>query len=164
MSRQIAGPAAALVVLSLCLPAWGQGLGDAALRERQRRARAAGGPSSVPTNSITDEGLRGRAGQAHPEAASAPPVAPPEPASGGVSPAAFLRHLASAEAYLNRCERDLTRARERWLSASEASEPRAAEEARRAVEAAGRQLDRARAYRDEAETAVRRAGVAPVAH
>jgi hypothetical protein len=180
MNRPIAaaGPATALVVLSLCLPAWGQGIGDVALREKQRRARAAStSPSvptppsvltlptvptetTVPTEIIKDEALRRGSAQPSPEAESAPAVAA-SPASGGVSLAALLRHLASAEAYLKRCEGDLAQARERWLSASQANEPRAGEEARRAIEAATRQLERARVYRDEAETAARRAGVQP---
>jgi hypothetical protein len=165
MSRLIAPPgaAAALVVLSICLPAWGQGVGDAAQREKERRARdAARSPSaptetSVPTRATTD-GAAGAAAQPSTEGAVARAV---PSGTAVVSPAALLRHLASAEEYLHRCERDLTQATDRWLSASQANKPRAAEEARRALEAATRQLERARAYREEAETAARRAGVHP---
>jgi hypothetical protein len=118
----------------------------------------------MPQVTITGEGLRSRAAQPPTEAASDPPVALSGPDSGVVSPAALLRHLKSAEDYLSRCERDLAQARQCWLSASQGNDSRIAEEARRALEAATGQLERARAYREEAQTAARRAGVQPVTH
>jgi len=148
---------ALLMLLSLSLPLSAQSLDQAATRERQRRETAAAGTSKVFTN----DDLQKYAGERPPEVAAEPTMDQPWAAASGVSQATHWRHLASAEAYLRQCEGRLASAKERWLVASDAKPQGAVEEARRAVMTAGRALERAKLYRDEAEVAARRAGVEP---
>jgi hypothetical protein len=143
------------LLLSLSAPLSAQSLDEVAGRERGRREIAAASASRV----FTDEDLRKYAGQPPPEPLAEEP-SDLEPADwSALRQTAHWRHWASAESYLRRCEDRMSAAKERWLAASESNPPRGVYEARRALESAGRALERAREYRDLAEMAARRAGI-----
>jgi hypothetical protein len=143
---------ALLVLLSLSQPVAAQSLAEAAARERQRRDGAVAGASKV----LTNDDLEKYALSETPGDAAAGTIDPSATGSDAFRQDPHWRHLDSAETYLKQCEERLTAARDRWLAAVEAGGPRAVEDAHRAVMAAGRALERARLYRDEAETMTRR--------
>ncbi len=151
------GPTILALLLASSLQLSAQDLGRAATRERARRGNAVASASK----GFTDEDLRRYVGQTPPEAASQLPSDQTPAASGplldGTAPRqdVYGRHVASAEAYLRQCEDRLQAAKEGWLSVSEASPAGAATQARRVVENAEGALERARAYRDQAEVAAR---------
>jgi hypothetical protein len=143
-----------LVLLLLPPPLPAQSLGDAAARARQRREEAVAASARVLTNDDLQKYVEPEPGQL--EDATTPVIEPPSAPASPMRQATHRRHVASAETYMKQCESRLTAARERWLAAGESKEPRALEEARRALLAARQAFERSRLYRDQAEAAARR--------
>ncbi len=143
-------PAVVVMLLASSLPVSAQSLGQAAVRERERRGIARASSAVVSASkAFATENLP-----------SAQTPASAGALLGGDAPRqdAYSRHLASAEAYLRQCEERLQAA---WLTASEARQTSAATQARLVVERAAGALGRARGYRDQAELAARVAGALP---